>query len=688
MSRLGSPGLLATNIGADDGADVNSAPGAQSLFRAVQAIGVGIAQQDIERRRVEELNTGRAEMINGTEEVMANDNLSPEDKIGLIGEMNKGIMSRFKSASALSQFTVDSARHMARVNQRVKGQVQELKKIEAVNLIDMVDFDSDFNEVSKQIKSMGLDPTAEDQALDSAQMKISKLRRVNLAGVAASATKISDLNMIAAEIDAKHSDFIGNARARLEVFGEAAKAAAALGNEGQADDLLKMLGDSFPVEQARIRASAASSRKKVDRVGEIVGAIQNGVIPMGARLSNDPNHLNSALAAVTSENTRTSELVDAFSTIGLPLPSNLKDQIKGQFNGGDVLEGLAAVEMFRDHNPADAERLIQELGDVASVSVGMNDRQGASVTDLAEGIEALNHPRAVSALAEAKVMMSGDAKRGIEGIDPAASVFELTDFGNSFFKFAPFADENPDVLVATADQNKGIQDQFRLKMLQMAIRDNVSNGDFELIRSAAAKSAAQIYTQNFQAVDTNQGAQLMPKSLLVRDDDLDTFRQGVSRFEVFANNESDGSRVLVNRAFNFGESTFVPAVNDLGQVVSFMRFNRDEGVVRNMSGSANEQGFQKMSRVFNSVIRPGQADLYADVRRRPGEATSAFEAGGEARVAAVVRIAVRNYEIDNGLPPGDDDDDAFQPYLDEATRKSRFKTLMPTDRIRNVNVPE
>jgi len=378
MSRLGTPGLVRTNVGAGEGAAVNSSPGTQSLFRAVQAIGVGIAQQDAQRTQIHELNTARASLIEGTDQIRARNDLSPTEKMTQIGELNETVSSGFTSFRAQSQFNVDSARHMGRVNAALRDEVDQLKIGDAEQDIKFITEDSDMDAFNGRINALGLPDATTQKILSAGLSRRNTLRRNALAGIATEIT--TDFQMVAVntELDTLTED-VGEVEALRQVYLTAANAVSQNRDPDslkKVKRLLKPLGKLFPVEKAAILSRAernsigASGAQKIDG---IVTGRESGKVPQSQKAHE--SYINGLMDSgmPISEVSKIYSL-PAMSEVGIPV--SLVNAIK---NAAPSEANLALINLIPRDGTGDDAELIAKSIDKETLAL-FNGTRGMSTT--------------------------------------------------------------------------------------------------------------------------------------------------------------------------------------------------------------------------------------------------------------------------------------------------------------------
>jgi hypothetical protein len=624
---------------------------------------------DLERSQLHEINNAKGDLNTGINEILQNDQ-SPTDQAQAIQAIFETSMEGLQTKGASARFMPEAARILSRADKAIQTRVKELKGVEAQRAVDNVTPETTKDEFASLIQSLGIQSDlAEANFIRAGQKRISEQALITLSGDALTAATGEDLDAIALQVK-DNSEFVGQSKANFEVFGKAAEAAAANGLVDRTKSLLNKLGNDFAVNQARILATAETRLNDVDHAARITTALITGKVEPGQRLSTLPKHLDEARENIALQDIPLGGQIDAFKQLGLPLPPSIKDDMKASFDEGEIREGFAALRTLNQHSPLEAERLRNEIGPKAVVVWDEAFRDGGSPKSLVDAMDALGHPSAQVVLDDAEEMMTFNSKTNPKPIDPVQFVF-LTD------RTGTFSSED---IQTTGTQRREITSQFKLQLLQQAIRDDVEDVSAEPIKKAAAKRAALVYQQNFDSITFFRGdnfIQLLSRNLGVEPQNLPRFQTAVSAFETFADSESGGSRVLVNRAFNLRDVTYVPAVSDLGGVVAFMAFDRVNDEFRNTSFNRKSQEFNSVLESFNNVIRPGRLDIYDGVRRRAGESDVAMDAGGIDRVNSIINIAKRNWLIDNGARPQADQEDEFQIYLDRATKRARFRSLMP-----------
>ena len=682
MSRLGTPGLVRTNIGAGEGAAVNSSPGTQSLFRAVQAISAGIAQQDAERTQIHESSTSRVALINGTDQIRARNDLSPTEKMQQIGELNKTISSGFTSFRAQSQYNVFAANKMSGINTALRAEINGLNMISGNNEFDMLDADSNFDDYAEIISGLGITAIQKEQFLDKGRAKISSFKRNKAAGIASATPDVDTLKLIAAEVDAMHSDFIGKENARFEVFGQAAEAAAIRGDVPQATKLLSFLSEGFVTQKATILAQAIARQESLSRVDELVNALITGTVG-DTPLSNVPEHLNEAAERIDNQNLPTADLVKQFKQAGLPLAPYIEDKIKGQFNSGDVRGGLASIQELAKSSFDEAERLVSSIGESARVPVTVARQRSSSSIDQNSLIDALSNPRAPELLDETAILIQGDKARGIKSFNPNNAVTDAMESTTKTFGFLPFTRAK---FTPTAKQSIDVRSLFKANMVRSAVENNVPREAMLSSRSAMADATAQAYLRGKAPVivdaqrngfgDTESEMHLISSKFLRDDKQLKEFQAAVSTFESNADQILQiSTRVVPNVSFVRNNHIFTPAVDDLGRPVAFLQFSRSTGKTEFVSSGSRE--FEFASREMAGQFGPRAADRMAGLKRLPGEPKNLQDARGDEGVDAMMAEAVKRYQAVYQITPANDDEDVFQSFLDQTLDDSGFE--LPAD---------
>ena len=645
----------------------------QGLVGATSVMVARAAAADLERKQTHEINNVKSDLTEGIAQILATDE-SPTSQSQAVQQLFQSSMQGLTTRGSVERFMPEATRILSGADKFIQGRVGELKQVEAQRAVDNIGPTTDEQEFVGSIESLGLGDLQESKFIRSGQQKISKQNLITLSGQALIANDASDLAAIDEQVK-QNSKFVGLSKARFEVFGNAAEAAAENGLVERTKSLLGKLGNDFATEQAKILNRAEVRFNDIDHAGRITTALIKGKVEPGQRLSTLPKHLNEARANIALQGIPLGGQIDAFKQLGLPLPSSIKDDVKASFDSGDIREGFAALRTLDAHNRGEAIRLRDEIGDKATTIWNEAFREGSSAQSVVDAMDVLGNPRASEILKEADVIMKGDKK--VDPLDPVQFVFLTERVGTGFD--LGFANES---IETTGTQRDEITSQFRLQLLKQAIRDDVATQDLssKAVSDAAAKRAAEIYQQNFDNISLFNGenrSQLLSRTIGVEPENMPRFQDSVSSFETFAVNESSDSRVLVNRAFNLGEVTYVPAVSDLGSVVAFMAFDRSIDEFRNTSFNRNAQEFNRVREAFTNTIRPGRLDIYDGVRRRVGESDIALNAGGNARVKRIVDIAARQWLIDRGARPEPDEEDEFQIYLDRATRRAGFSSLLP-----------
>lgn len=654
--------------------DASGGDAAQRLLFAGAAMVVDARQRDQRRTALNSINNAKQQFSGSVGDILADRGLSPEAQAQAIqkslGEAFEGVTD----PEVRNRLTRELAPILSRSKKTIDNISRQLLTVEANRSIDGITIDTDLDEFVLGIKSLGMDPVQQDNMIREGEKKFSGIKLIGLVGDALTAETPERL----AEIDEQvreNSKFVGLARARFDVFGKAAKAAAENGLVDRTKRLLEPLGNDFAEEQTKIVAIAETRFHDIDHVGRITTALIKGKVEPGQRLSTLPKHLNEARANVALQGVSLGGQIDAFKQLGLPLPSSIKDDLKASFDSGDIRGGMAALQTLNAHSPGEAARLRDEIGPKATTIWDEAFRDGSSPQSVVDAMDALSHPRADSILDLAADTMRFDKKVNPLPMDPVEFVFKSSRAG--FF--------SSETIKTTSKQRGEIESQFKLQLLKQSIRDDLQDIDIvsKAVAESAAKRAALIYQQNYDKIVLFDGspnnAQLLSRNLGVEPQNIPRFQQSVSTFETFADNQASDSRVLVNRTFNLGQVTYVPAVSDLGGVVGFMAFDRINDEFRNTSSNRNSQEFNEVLKAFSSSIRPGQLDIYDGVRRRAGESEIAEDAGGEARVNGIIQIAKRQWLIDNGAKPdlkNEEEAEAYQIYLDRATKRAGFRSLM------------
>jgi len=685
-ARTLSPQPILTEPGAV-GVDTSVGDAVQGLIGATSLMVARAAAADRERATINEINNAKSQLTQGITEILST-NDAPTEQAQAVQAQFQSAMSQLKSQGSVQRFMPEATRILSNADKAIQGRVLELGKIEGKRAFDNITPSTRLDEYTEQINSIGsLGDLQKFNLIRDGDKKISNQNLISLSGEALVTDSSSELAHIDDHVR-ENAKFVGLAKARLEVFGKAAEAAAQNGLVGRTKSLLNQLGNDFAVEQAKILRTAEIRFNDIDHVGRITTALIKGKIESGQRLSTLPKHLNESRANIALQGIPLGGQIDAFKQLGLPLPSSIKDDVRASFDSGDIRGGFAAIQTLREHNPGEAARLRDEIGSKATTIWDEAFRDGSSAQSVVDAMDVLGHPRADEILKEADIIMTtGDEKRKREPVDPVQSVFKTLREGGRF----DLSLANTDI-ETTSKQRGEITSQFRLQLLKQAIRDNVATTDLntKAVADAAAKQAALTYQQNFDPIhlfNDNNRTHLLPRSLGIEPQNIPRFQQSVSSFETFADRQASDSRVLVNRTFNLGEVTYVPAVSDLGSVVAFMAFDRSRDEFRNTSFDRNAQEFNRVREAFSNTIRPGQLDIYDGVRRRIGESDVAFDAGGAPRVRKIVSIATRQWLIDNGAQPESGQEDEFQIYLDRAMKRAGFKALM-TDEVLSGQVQE
>jgi len=638
------------------------------LIATLAMVSVKASNREAQRSEVSAMNSATAALTDLQSQFETDKTMSGPDRVQAFQEGAIEIASRL-SLENQNAFAPTLARSIRTINLGVSREQDALDQLERDKAVDNMTADSDIPNMIQQHSQ-----TSDDAELRKFASRLTARRNELVLGQlkvdAVVANDTETLDRIDRSIT-QHSTPAMVEQNRFDIFGNAAKATAENGLIGRTKSLLNKLGNTYAAEQAKIIRTAETRNNDINHVGRLSTALLTGNVEPGQRLSVLPKHLDDAREAIAVQELSLGQQIDAFKRLSLPLAPSLEQDVKAAFDRGDVREGLAALQTLNKHSENEAIRLKDNIGLKAQVAWTEVHRSGATAKSKVDAIDTLSHPKADQLLKEAQVQLEGTDD--IDAIVPETFIFAET-------RKVGFNQG----IVVSSDQQEEIEALFRIKLIENSIRDGIPIGDLgnDAIRGAAARSAAAEYQQSFDPIRLFRGpdvAQLLSKSLGVPTQDLEPFQAHVTSFEKFANQDKANSRVLVHRTFKFRDATYTPAVDDMGGIIGFMVFDQEHQQFRNTSLTANTQEFAQVFKVFNEVLRPGQLDLYSNVRRRANESRVAFEAGGDSRVQQVMKIAARLWLIDTGESAVGREEE-FQVYLDQAITRSGFDSLFPDEK--------